>query len=77
MTGTMKNTWSRWLILAEKIGDLITFCVLLVCYFTLFLIPSLYFTVFADTVGKKYKDRSYFEDLQDRNDTLEDTGEMS
>jgi hypothetical protein len=77
MTGTLKKTWSQWLILSEKIGDFITFCFLLVCYFTLFLIPSLYFTFFTDTVGKKYQDHSYFANLKERNDTLEDSGMMS
>ena len=45
MTGVLRTIWSRWLALCEKIGDLVTLCVLTVFYFVLFLIPSLYFTL--------------------------------
>jgi len=77
MTGTLSIIWSRWLILCEKIGDLVTLCVLTVFYFVLFVIPSVYYTWCADTVGKHYRDGSYFGEMPDRDDTLDDAGEMS
>ena len=77
MTGTLRMVWSRWLLLCGKIGDLVMAGVLTACYFVLFLIPSLYFTYCADTVGKQYHDGSYFEDLPDKNETLDDAGEMA
>lgn len=77
MTGTLRTTWSRWLAVCEKIGDLVSFFVLTVFYFVLFLLPSLYFTWCADTIGKHYRDGSYFGELPDRDGTLEDAREMS
>jgi hypothetical protein len=69
--------WSRWLLLCGKIGDLVMAAVLTVSYFVLFLIPSLYFTGCADAVGKRWRDGSYFEDIPDSNDTLDDAGKMA
>jgi predicted alpha/beta hydrolase len=77
MTGVHKKIWSRWLALGEKIGDLVMLCVLTVSYFVLFLIPSLYFTWGADTVGKQYRDGSYFEEMPDRDDTPREAEEMA
>jgi hypothetical protein len=77
MTGTVQTIWSRWLILCGRIGDLVMAGVLTVFYFLLFLIPSLYFTWCADTVGKRWRDGSYFEDLPDGDDTPGDAGEMA
>jgi hypothetical protein len=77
MTGTLRTVWSRWLLLCGKIGDLVMAGVLTVFYFVLFLIPSLYFTWYADTVGKRWQDGSYFVDLPAGSDTLDDAGEMA
>jgi len=77
MTGTLRTVWSRWLFLCGKIGDLVMAGVLTVFYFVLFFIPSLYFTWCADTVGKRWRDGSYFEDLPDSCDTPDEAGEMA
>jgi hypothetical protein len=77
MAGTLRTIWSRWLLLCGRIGDIIMAGVLTIFYFVLFLIPSLYFTWCADTVGKRWQDKSYFEDLPDSDDTPGDAGEMA
>jgi hypothetical protein len=77
MTGTLSTIWSRWLLLCGRIGDLVMAGMLTLFYFVLFLIPSLYFTWCADTVGKHWRDGSYFKDLPDSEDTLDDAGEMA
>jgi hypothetical protein len=77
MTGLLSAAWSRWLLLCGRIGDLVMAFVLTFFYFVLFLIPSVWFTWCADTLGKRRRDGSYFEDLPARDDTLEDAGEMA
>jgi hypothetical protein len=77
MSGTLNAIRSRWLLLCGKLGDLAMAGVLTVFYFVLFLIPSLYYTWWADTLGKRWRDGSYFEDLPESGDTPGDAGEMA
>ncbi len=65
MKEKIKGLWAKWLVISEKIGDFISYIVITVFYFTLFLIPSLYFTYCSDKMGKKIESHSYFQDVPD------------
>lgn len=75
MMGTLKNIWTKWLVVSEIIGDIVSAVVLTAAYLTIFLIPCLFFTFIIDVMGKKYQNGSYFQKIPVSND-CEDLEDM-
>lgn len=81
MKDVLKNIWKKWLKFGEFIGNIIGSIILYIFYYTVFLTPGIYFTVFKDKVGKRYRNTTYatyFEEPTDINIyTIKDAQELA
>ena len=58
----IKKAWNKWIAFSKILGHYTTIFTIWFFYYTVFLIPGLYYSLIADKIGKKYSSKStYFE----------------
>jgi hypothetical protein len=64
----IKKFWNHWIKFGEILGDIVFTIIISIFYYTIFLLPNIYFTYITDRVGKKYNSNTtYFTNSTDTN----------
>jgi hypothetical protein len=79
MITALKKIWKIWLKIGEFLGNIVGTITLYIFYYTLFLIPGIYFSILKDKIGKNYTDNdTYFQEATDIHiHTLNDARELA
>ena len=68
--------WKKWLAVTNAIGDVMSLVVMSAFYYTLFLVPSCYFSWFRDEVGRSFEEGSYLHEFPPEVQAMDKIEEM-